>query len=378
MTLASLVSRHSRAILVVTIVLAVAGMIAAFSLPSDIYPPLVFPRIVVIGHSGMTPARTMMLTVTRPIEQALMEVPGIRRVRSTTFRGATEISGQFDSSVDMIVALQQAQARVADIRGTLPADLDLTIDRLTPAAFPFISVNLTGNLSSADLYDYGFYVMRPELSRIPGVGSVEVLSSDKHEIEVIADPTRLAAANLTIGGLSDALAAANHLEPVGKYPADGLLHLSLASGMWSSIDDIGPTPIVVSNGTTIRVADVATVQAGSPDRTLLISGDGHVATNISISQQIGANILAVRAGVESTLQDLAHALPAGLRISKTYDLAEFVATAIANVRDAILVGALPCRLRAAGVFARLAPDAGRIRDAAAHGDDHVPGHAMAG
>src|SRR6478735_2260718 len=160
MSIASLVERYGRAIVVITLLLAGAGLYSATQLPSDIYPPLVFPRVVVLGHAGSLPAKTMMLTVTRPIEQALMEVPGIRRVRSTTFRGATEISGQFDSSVDMIVALQQAQARVADIRGTLPADLDLTIDRLTPAAFPFISVNLTGNLSSADLYDYGFYVMR--------------------------------------------------------------------------------------------------------------------------------------------------------------------------------------------------------------------------
>ena len=85
-----------------------------------------------------------MLTVTRPLEQALMEVPGIRRVRSTTFRGATEISAQFDPATDMVVALQQAQSRVAEIRGELPADLDLVVERLTPTAFPFLSVNLTG------------------------------------------------------------------------------------------------------------------------------------------------------------------------------------------------------------------------------------------
>ena len=60
----------------------------------------------------------------------------------------------------MVVALQQAQARVAEVRTSLPSDLELIIDRLTPAAFPFISINLTGGLSSADLYDYAFYVMR--------------------------------------------------------------------------------------------------------------------------------------------------------------------------------------------------------------------------
>ena len=186
--------RYGRAIVTITIILAAAGLLTAFTLPSDIYPPLVFPRVVVIGHSGTMPARSMMPIVTRPIEQALLEVPGVRRVRSTTFRGATEISAQFDPATDMVLALQQSQGKVAEIRGSLPPDLDLVIERLTPSAFPFLSVNLTGGqLSSADLYDYAFYVMRPALSRVPGVGNVEVLASDTREIEVIADPARLTA-----------------------------------------------------------------------------------------------------------------------------------------------------------------------------------------
>jgi CzcA family heavy metal efflux pump len=341
MSLATLVERYGRAIVTVTVILAAAGLLTAFNLPSDIYPPLIFPRVVVIGHSGTMPARSMMLIVTRPIEQALLEVPGIRRVRSTTFRGATEISAQFDPATDMILALQQAQGKVAEIRGSLPADLDLAIERLTPSAFPFLSVNLTGGgLPSADLYDYAFYVMRPALSRVPGVGNVEVLASDTREIEVIADPARLTASGLTIGDVADALQAANTLQPVGRYDAAGLQHLVLASGMWKSAQDIPDTPLVVKGGATIRVADIATVQTGAPDRTTLISGDGMVAANISVSQQVGANILDVRAGVEAALTDLAKTLPAGLKVSKTYDLAEFVATAIANVRDAILIGSV--------------------------------------
>ncbi len=340
MSLSSSVERHGRAIVTITLVLAAAGLISAFSLPSDIYPPLVFPRIVVIGHSGTMPARTMMLTITRPLEQALLEVPGIRRVRSTTFRGATEISAQFDSATDMVVALQQAQGRIAEARQSLPAELDLIIERLTPASFPFISINLTGPLSAADLYDYGFFVMRPALSRVPGVGMVDVLASDTREIEVIVDPAKMAAAGLGVGDVADALKAANQLQPVGRYPASGLQHLVMASGMWASINDIPATPVVVKDGATIRVSDVATVQGGAPDRTMLVTGDGRVAANISVSQQIGANILDVRAGLEDALTQLAHALPTGLTISKTYDLAEFVATSIANVRDAILIGSV--------------------------------------
>jgi CzcA family heavy metal efflux pump len=340
MSIAGFVERHGRAIVAVTAVLAAGGLLSAFQLPADIYPPLVFPRVVVIGHSGTLPGRTMMLTVTRPLEQALLEVPGVRRVRSTTFRGATEVSAQFDPSTEMITALQQAQGRIAEIRSSLPQDLDLTIDRLTPTAFPFISLNLTGGLSAADLHDYGFYVMRPALSRVAGVGNVEVLASDTREIEVIADPARLAASGLTIGDVADGLAASNVLQPAGRYTAGGLQHLVLASGQWKSIEDIPQTPVVVKGGTTIRVSDVATVQPGAPDRTMLITGNGKVGAEISISQQIGANILEVRAGVEAALTDLAKSLPTGLTLSKTYDLAEFVSTAIANVRDAILIGSV--------------------------------------
>jgi CzcA family heavy metal efflux pump len=340
MSLSTLVERYGRAIVTVTVILAAAGMLTAFNLPSDIYPPLVFPRVVVIGHSGTMPARSMMLIVTRPIEQALLEVPGIRRVRSTTFRGATEISAQFDPATDMILALQQAQGKVAEIRGSLPPDLDLAIERLTPSAFPFLSLNLTGGLPSADLYDYAFYVMRPALSRVPGVGNVEVLASDTREIEVIVDPARLTASALTIGDVADGLKASNSLQSVGRYDAAGMQHLVLASGMWKTMQDIPATPLVVKGGATIRVSDVATVQAGAPDRTTLISGDGLVAANISVSQQVGANILDVRTGVETALADLAKTLPTGLKLSKTYDLAEFVATAIANVRDAILIGSV--------------------------------------
>ena len=120
MSLSGVVERYGRALLLAVGLLAVAGFVAGLGLPSSIYPRLEFPRVVIIGHSGTLPARAMMLSVTRPLEQSVMEVPGIRRVRSTTFRGATEISAQFEPSTDMVVALQQVQGKVDDERPSLP------------------------------------------------------------------------------------------------------------------------------------------------------------------------------------------------------------------------------------------------------------------
>src|SRR5262245_21882279 len=214
---ARLASRHARAILFFTGLLAAGGFVVGWSLPSDIYPPLTFPRVLVIGHAGTLPARSMMLGVTRPIEQVVMEVPGIRRVRSTTFRGSTEISAQFDASTDILQALQQVQNRVAELRADLPAETDLTVERLTTSAFPILSYNVTGGIREAELYNYAFYVVRPTVARVPGVGRVEVLSSDTPEIEVVTDPGRLLASGLTVHDVADTLKATNQITPVARY-----------------------------------------------------------------------------------------------------------------------------------------------------------------
>ncbi len=338
MSVAAAAIRHSRAIVLVAVALVIAGALAAFSLPSSIYPPLEFPRIVTIVKSGTLPPQAMMLTVTRPIEQAILEVPGSRRVRSRSIRGAAEVSAQFDPSTDMIVALQMVQNRVSEIRGELPADSEITVERLTPAVFPVFILSMTGTLPTAELNDYATYVVRPELARVPGAGKIEVLSSDTREIEVILDPLKLTNASLTVKDVSDALKTQNQLEPVGRFSESGLQHLALASGLWTSPEDIANAPVITKNGGTVRVGDLGTVVKGAPDRTLLVTGNGRDAISISISQQIGANILTLKQGVDKALADLATTLPSGIKISRVYDLAEFVSEAIASVRDAILIG----------------------------------------
>src|SRR6186713_1786784 len=125
MNVAALALRHSRAVGLLSVALVIGGAIAAFVLPSSIYPPLQFPRIVIVAHSGTLPPQSMSLIVTRPIEQVIMAVPGIRRVRSKSIRGASEISAQFAPSTDMVVALQMMQNRVAEITGDLPIGTEM-------------------------------------------------------------------------------------------------------------------------------------------------------------------------------------------------------------------------------------------------------------
>ncbi len=338
MSLLRHVRRHGRIVILLTALSAALGALAFANLPSSIYPTLEFPRILVIARSGTLPPRQMALTVTRPLEQAAMEVPGIRRVRSRTLRGATEISAQLDPGTNMSEALQQMQNRLSGVRAGLRSDVDMDVERVTPASFPMLSINLTGPLPDADLRDYAFYVVRPALARVPGIGRIEVSSTDEREIQVVADPARLMTARLTVQDAAEALRTANILAPVGRYTAVGRQHLVLASGLWASAAEISRTPIAVRNGATLRISDVASVFPGAPDRTQLVTGNGRDAAILNLSQQEGANLLQVKSGVEAALHEIAATLPSGLHLSKVYDLAELVATAVANVRDAIAIG----------------------------------------
>ncbi len=340
MNLVAAATLHARTVVLATIMLVAAGLVAAWQLPSSIYPPLEFPRIVIIAHSGTLPTRGMTLSVTRPLEQAAMSTPGVRRVRSRTFRGASEVDAYFDASTDMIVALQQVQSLVDEIRQELPQDTELNVERLTPATFPVLSLNVTGALSIPDLYDYAFYVIRPALARAPGVGRLEVSASDTREVEVVVDPARLAASGLSVGDVATALGSTNVLAPVGRYATSDRQYLALATGQWQSLADIGATPIFLKGGSVVRVGDLGDVVMGAPDRTSLITANGRDAAVINVSQQVGSNVLDVKAGVQQALADLAKTLPSGLRVTKVYDLAEFVADAIASVRDAVLLGGL--------------------------------------
>src|SRR5206468_8017769 len=180
--------------------------------------------------------------------------------------------------------------------------------------------------------------MRPRLARVAGAGQVEVSASDTREIEVVTDPARLLAAGLTVHDVAEKLKAANELAPVGRYSSGGVQQLVLASGMWASVDQIAETPISVRPDGVLRVKDVGQVFPGAPDRIGLITGNGRDVASISVSQQVGANILDIEAGVQEAVDELARALPSGLHITKVYDLAEFVRDSIASVRDAILIG----------------------------------------
>src|SRR5919206_4680340 len=137
---------NGKLIFLVVIFLTLAGLLAMFRLPSNIYPEVEFPRITVIANSDHLSPQNMMLAVTRPLEEAARAVLGVRRVRSKTIRGSSQIDIQFQPDTNMQNALQMTQARLSEMKESLPPETNLIVERLTPSLFPILSVNVSGDL----------------------------------------------------------------------------------------------------------------------------------------------------------------------------------------------------------------------------------------
>ncbi len=328
-------SEQRRFVYLAVALLSAAGMWAAFHLPSAIYPELTFPRITIVAEGSALGARQVIFTITRPIEEAVSVVPGVTRVRSRTIRGGSEINITFAESTDMIYALQQVQARVNQITPNLPAGLTIEVERLTPSLFPVLSYNLEGG-DPATLYDIARYQIAPVLSRIPGVGRVNVQGSDVREIEVIADPSRLSALRLTYEDLASAIKQSTTVAAVGRLPQNYRQYLIVTAQEAHSAEDIGN--LVVGHG--LRVRDIAVVRSGTEDHVQIVAGDGKPAALLNITRQVGGNTVAIADSVARIAESMGPSLPPGVHLKPIYDQAALVRDAVKAVRDAMLIGAV--------------------------------------
>jgi len=329
-----ILSHQRRFIYLVVGLFSVAGVWAALHLPSAIYPELTFPRITIVASGSSLGARQVVFAITRPIEEAVSIVPGVERVKSRSIRGSGEVSITFADRTDMDGALQLVRTRVEQIRGELPAGLQIEIERLTPSLFPILSYNLEGG-DPATLFDIARYQIKPVLSRIPGVGRVDVQGTDVREIEVVAEPASLAAVGLSYEDLAAAIRQGISVEAVGRVARDYKQYLVISAMEAHTVDDVAN---VVVKG-ALRVRDVALVVPGTEDHVRIVAGDGRPAALLSITRQIGGNTVAVADSVAGAVRALAAALPPGVHLTPVYDQAELVRDAVTSVRDAMLIGA---------------------------------------
>src|SRR5689334_12059382 len=342
MTLARTVARQSRAILVIVALLCAAGIYAAWQLPIAVFPETDFPRIVIIVDNGEAPASQTLVSVTRPIEEAMNGIPGIARIKSKTARGSSEINLYFNWGGDIRQELSLVQARMSQLLTTLPSTAEIrNIDRLTFAVFPVVGYSLTSDKrDQATLTDLATYVVRPQLARLPGVAIVGVAGGKTREFHVTIDPEKLTAHNVSAQQVVDAIRNSNIIVSPGLIEENHQLELALISGQAKRPDELNDIVVATVNNAPVRVEDVATVAPGVEPQYTIVTAAGKPAALVNINRQPDANTVAVVDEVKAALNAMQGQIPKDVRVAAYYDQSLLVRESISSVRDSILIGLL--------------------------------------
>nr|WP_241654474.1 efflux RND transporter permease subunit [Granulicella sibirica] len=336
------VARFRGPIFFFLIVLSLAGVYAATQTPISVFPDTNFPRVVIGVENGVMPVEQMQVTVTKPIEDAVNSVPGLKTVRSTTSRGSAEVSLFFDWNVDMFHTLQLVDAAIGKARQTLPVAANITTNRLTFATFPILGYSLTSDhMSQSLLWELATYQLKPPLNRIPGVSTVTVQGGKVPEFHIVPNMARMQTAGVTILDVVNGVQASNIIDSPGLYEANHQLVLGLVGAQAHDAAQLGSLVIKTTpGGAPVRVSDVATVQPGVlPVYTEVTAGDRE-AVLLNVSRQPASNTVAVADAVAAQVEQLRKTLPQGVNLAPYYDQSELVRESIKSVRDAILIGLL--------------------------------------
>jgi CzcA family heavy metal efflux pump len=335
--LTGLFLRNRAAIYLAVSLLTLGGVWALLTLPAGIYPEVTYPRIVVLARGGTFEAEQMTVAVTRPLEEALSGILGLRRVRTLTVRGSAELSLDFRPNADMQFALSQVQGRLAAARGSLPDGLDLSAERLTPSVFPMLQYELTG-ADPLVLRDLAEFTVRPRLAGLPDVGEVAVEGGRVREIAVQLDPARLTANGVSVDQVAQAISGTDVAEAAGRTDRDYRQYAIVISGLTNTPDAVGRVVVQQSGPRSVRVADLGSVGYGAQDLFQIVAGNGRPAALVNISRQPNGNTLRLQAAVRAAMDSIRPLLPAGVRLQSVYDQAALVRDSMRSVRDAMLIG----------------------------------------
>lgn len=337
--LANFVQAHGRALVLVLMSFALAGLILLFQIPVSIFPQTDFPRIVILVDNGIAPVNVQMLTVTRPIEEAIRLVPGITNVRSVTGRGATEISVFFRWDVDILNALHLVQGRISQITPNLPPGARFYINRLTFSVFPMVGFSVTSpKRSLSELWDLVYYNLAPRLYRLPGVAETRIVGGRPPEYHVIVEPEKLNGYNMPLTKVVDALRNTNSITPAGMLQENYHLYLTTVTGLLETKEQIENTVIDVVKGTPVLLRNLAHVESAERPTYNIVTANGRPAVLVNVLQQPDGNAIEVANAVNDELAQIRKSLPPDIELSTYYDQSVLVRQSISGVTESIFIG----------------------------------------
>jgi CzcA family heavy metal efflux pump len=326
----------------VSVILAViiaGGLFMYSQIQVSLFPEVTFPKLKVIADNGEQPVEKMMVTVTRPLEDAIKQVPDLKILRSTTSRGTCEISAFLNWGADININQQMLESRISQIKNTLPADVVIQIEKMNPSILPVIGFTVESDKRTPiELNLIATYTIKPFLSQIEGVSSVGVIGGKTKEFRIELNQLRMSTFSVTPELIRDMINQ-NHFLMSNGFMADyKRMYLNVTDAGLYSLTDI-ENVILRNDGTRIlRLRDVAEIKVSERTEYTRINANGRQGLLVAILKQPAANLIKLSESVKASKKELEKLLPSDVHVSFYYDQADFVNRSIKSVNDSLWLG----------------------------------------
>lgn len=321
--------------------LGLGGLAAFLALPRDLFPDLALPTVQILLQSPGREATELETAVALPVEQAVLGLPGVRRVTTAVQPGVVQVVVSFEAGTRPFESRVLVAERLAQLAGTLPEGTGAPL--LTSAAGRLQEIQelvLEGpSFDSMELRDVAIRTIVPRLQSVPGVARVELLGGGDRQLQVSLSPERLRLAGASLDQVLEALAGSERDAGAGVLEvADKLSYVTVAS-LAARPEEVRRLPVHTAHG-LVPLGDLAEIREAPGFRMGLARYQGFEAVSMRVVKQPTAETLATARAVAALVPEIARALPEGMRLGLFYDQGELVRHALGGVGRALALGAL--------------------------------------
>ena len=324
---------------VVCVLLIAGGMFAYSKMQTALFPEITFPKIKIIADAGLQPVNKMMVTVTKPLENAIKQVPDLHMIRSTTSRGSCEISAYMNWDVNIDLGQQRIESKINEIKNLLPPDVQISVEKMNPSILPVMGYTLESNtLSPIELKQLATYTIKPFLSQAAGVSEIRIIGGKQKEYWLILNPQKMTALSITPDSISAALGQTNFIKSNGYLSDYRYLYLTVTDAQVRTTEDIGNTVIRNDGKRIVQLKDVADVQVQEANEYIKINANGKDGILIAVIKQPNANLITISDEIEKRVAELQKILPKAVSVKPYYIQADFVNDSVKSVTDSLWIG----------------------------------------
>ncbi|MBY6222086.1 efflux RND transporter permease subunit [Marinobacter nauticus] len=324
---------------VLSLLIVVFGVAALLGLPVREYPDIDPPVVSVSTDYTGAAAEVVDTQITQVIEGAISGIEGIRSIESSTEQGESRTSIEFDTSRDVDIAANDVRDAVSRVLNQLPDEADPpVVQKADSDARPMMWITLISDVwDSAELSDFADRVLADRLSVLDGVADVRIGGERRYAIRVWLDRTRLAARNITVAEVEQALRQNNVELPAGSVDSSTRNFTVRAEGRLSNVEDFRNLVIRRDGNDLLRLGEVANVQVGVESDVGRLRANGETAIGMGVIRQSKANTVAVSDAVKAELVKIRETLPPEVRIAESYDESVFIRASIKEVLTTLAI-----------------------------------------